>query len=96
MIRNHHDACIARFLTSSLYTCIMPYQFQTIINISFIGKQEKKKKNLTAMDTYTHSEPIYKLTDKIFTNFRSLNEQLIKEIEKKHTALASLYSETAL
>ena len=67
MIRNHHNACIARFLTSSFYTCIMPYQFQTIINISFIGKQEKKKKNknLTAMDTYTHPEPIYKLIEKI-------------------------------
>ena len=56
----------------------------------------RKKKKKTKAVTYTHSEPIYKLTDKIFTNFRSLNEQLIKEIEKKHTALASLYSETAL
>ena len=53
-------------LTSSFYTCIMSYQFQTIINISFIGKQEKKKKkNLTAMDTYKHPEPKYKLIEKI-------------------------------
>ena len=89
MIRNHHDACIARFLTSSLYTCIMPYQFQTIINISFIGKQEKKKKKPHCYGyIYTPRANI--------TNFRSLNDQLVKEIEKKHTALASLYSETAL
>ena len=97
MIRNHHDACIARFLTSSFYTC-MSYQFQTTINIFLllllvsythkrIGraiwvqviiwtyltfvKEKKKRKNLTAMDTftkaatYTHPEPIYKLIDKI-------------------------------
>ena len=59
MIRNHHNACIARFLTSSLYTCIMPYQFQTIINISFIGKQEKKKKKTSLLWIHIHTQSQY-------------------------------------